>query len=422
MAGEQDLSSLNGFFKKQYHDQIEDLRPDHAILQEGGDNGLIKWVPSDKMNGELYSMPVLLRSNQGVTYIGEGGSVVQLKSPKNAITKEAQIKGSEMNVRGQIAYKVLSQAAEKGARAFAKASAWLVDDLAFVIHTRIEIAALYGQTGLATVESFANVSGNTHNVVFTDASFAPGMWILLEGATIQLFNGTSERAAGVVGTVSTVTTATRTVKIAFSGTITPTANDVAFFEGANAGSGSFNEMVGLYKQLTDNSSTALFNLDRSAYALLQGNTFSSTGKLTKAKITDAAMKLIDKGAMGRLVCLVPTRAWGTLNTEDMALRRFNEATSKSRSGTKELVYDVNLAEIRVIAHPFVKSGEAFMFSADDVMWVGSAKPTFEIPGFDKEFFRLVDGYNAVELQNYADLAIYAMKPAQGGVFTGISYS
>ncbi len=74
-----------------------------------------------------------------------------------------------------------------------------------------------------------------------------------------------------------------------------------------------------------------------------------------------------------------------------------------------------------MCHPFVKAGEAFIFAPEDVIWVGSSKPTFEIPGLDKEFFRLVDGYNAIELQNYADLAIYALKPAQCVVMTGITY-
>jgi hypothetical protein len=177
---------------------MEDLRPDHCILQDHGDSGLVKWVQSSKALGELYSVPVVLRSNQGVTYLGEGGSVQSLKSAKNAVMKEAQVKGSELNTRGQISYKALSSAAEKGPRAFVKASSWLVEDLAFVMHNRIEIAALYGQSGIGKVESSANVSGNIYNVVITEASFAPGMWILLEGATVQEFNGTAERASGVI--------------------------------------------------------------------------------------------------------------------------------------------------------------------------------------------------------------------------------
>jgi hypothetical protein len=56
------------------------------------------------------------------------------------------------------------------------------------------------------------------------------------------------------------------------------------------------------------------------------------------------------------------------------------------------------------------------------MWIGSSKPTFEIPGFEGKFMDLVSGSNAIELQNYADLAVFALKPAQTGVLTGITYS
>ena len=426
MSGEQTVSTFDGLFVDQFAPKIEDLRPDHCILQDHGDNGLIKWVQSSKLLGELYSVPVVLRSNQGVTYLGEGGSVQSLKSPKNAVMKEAQVKGSEVNLRGQISYKALSQAAEKGARAFAKSSAWLVEDLAFVMHNRIEMAALYGQSGIATVASSTEVTATTvYDVVFTEASFAPGMWILLEGATVEVWNGAAQRTS-VIATVGTVTTSSRTVRLTFASNVSsnvPTAGDTIFFEGARTGASAYNEMVGLYKQLTDASSTNLFNLDRSSYALIQGNTAAVGGKLTKAKIVDFAMKLLDKGAMGQLTCLVSSRAWGVLNVEDMALRRFNDAPAKSKSGAKELQYDVNLATIRVIAHPFVKQGEAFLFKPEDVIWIGSSKPTFQIPGMSEEkFFRLVDGSNAVELQNYADLAVFALKPAQGGVLTGITYS
>ena len=69
----------------------------------------------------------------------------------------------------------------------------------------------------------------------------------------------------------------------------------------------------------------------------------------------------------------------------------------------------------------VKNGTALIFNPDDVMWIGSSKPTFEIPGMEGRFFRLVDNTNAVELQNYSDLAIYALKPSQTVVVTKITY-
>jgi hypothetical protein len=125
-----------------------------------------------------------------------------------------------------------------------------------------------------------------------------------------------------------------------------------------------------------------------------------------------------------MVCLVSTKAWAVLAADDMALRSFDESydPAKSQSGSREILYENINGSIKVICHPMVKYGDAFLFNPEDVMWVGSSKPTFEIPGMPERFFRLLDAKNAVELQNYADLAIYALKPCQTVFMTGITYS
>lgn len=412
------VANLDGLFKDQFHKDVEDLKPQHVLLQD-----LIDWVPSDKMNGEFYSVPTLLRSNQGVTYLGESGGIGTLVTAKPAIMKEAQIKGSEINVRGQLSYKALSQAATAGARAFKKASAWLVEDLASVAHIRVEIAALYGQAGLGTIETYTVVSGSTYDVKITDPTFAPGIWVSLEGAVLEVF-----KANAAVGdrklTVETVNTTARTVRVTQGGTTgTPAAGDNLFFEGANAGAGAYKEMCGLYNQFAAVSGT-LFNIDRGAYTLMQGNVVPTVGVPTKAKIVQASMHAVDKGCMSELICLVGTKAWAQLAAEDMALRRFDGSysPSKSESGSEELVYTSVNGPIKVVCHPMVKNGHAFIFNSKDILWVGSSKPTFEIPGMAEKFFRLVDGSNAIELQNYADIAIYAIKPSQTVLLTGLTYA
>ncbi len=421
MAGEQDVSTLNGLFKDQFHKDLVDVKPDHVILQKG----LIDWVPADKMNGEFYSIPTVLRSNQGVSYLGEAGGVAQLSAVANGVMKEAQIKGSELNVRGQLSYKAMSQASAAGPRAFKKASAWLVEDLASVAFTRLEAAALYGQTGLGTVESVTDLTGGFADILITEATFAPGLWITAEGALIDSFTTTTKNNTGTL-TISLVTISSRTIKVAFTGTLVNdcAAADVLYFAGSAVNGGTWNEMIGLRKQFTATTGT-LFNIDRSAYALIQGNTYASTGKISKAKIVDAAMIAVNKGLMSDIVCLVSTKSWAVLAAEDMALRMFDNSYNKgvSESGAKELSYDSAHGNIKVICHPMVKYGEAFLFNPEDVLWVGSSKPTFELQGSSGErFFRFVDGYNAVELQNYSDIAIYALKPAQAVVMTGITYS
>lgn len=417
-----EVSNLDGLFKDQFHADIESLLPDHSILQR---EGMISWVPEDKRNGEFYSIPTVLRSNQGASYLGDGGAVATLKVPRPGLMKEAQVRGSEMVVRGQISYKALSQAATQGARAFKKSSAYLVEDLAQVAHTRVEIAALYGQSGLGVVESVTDVGGSYCNIVITEQEFAAGLWVLLEGASFDAFTGTTKNNGTGPLILDRVTTSTRTLRFQYSGTLSSevAVGDVLYFEGANQGSGSFYEMCGLFKQLSTVSGT-LFNIDRGAYALMQGNVVANTGAITKAKIVDAAMLAVDKGCMTNLIALAGTKTFADLNTEDMALRSFDSSytPARSQSGSRELVYESINGSIKVVCHPLVKNGHMIILNPDDVLWVGSSKPTFEIPGMGGErFFRLVDNANAVELQNYSDLAIYALKPSQTVVMTGITH-
>lgn len=415
-----DVSTLSGLFKDQFADSLNNVMPDYVLLQK---DGFIDWVPQDKMNGELYSIPTLLRSNQGVSYLGEGGTVQALSDAVNGVMKEAQVKGTEINVRGQLSYKAMSQALNGGPRAFTKATAWLIEDLSNVAFTRLEASALYGQTGLGTVES---VTDNTTSadIVVTTATFAPGLWLAAEGAYIDSFTTTTKNNTGTLK-ITGVTVSSRTIRVAYTGTIANdcAADDVLYFAGSNAGSGTFNEMVGLYKQLTATTGT-LFNIDKSAYTLIQGNTYSSTGALTKAKVIDAAMRTVDKGNMSNLKCLVSTKGWAKLAAEDLALRMYDGSYSaeEAKSGSRGFSYEYVGGTIEVVCHPMVKYGEAFLFNPDDVIWAGSSKVTFELPGRSDQFFDLVPGYNGCEMQAYADCAVYHTKPSRGCIMTGITYT
>lgn len=422
MAGEQDVSTLNGLFKKKFHGKLEDLKPEHLVLQK---DGFIPKVTSDKLNGEMYAIPTVLRSNQGCSYLGEAGEVASLVAAANGVMKEAQVKGTEIVLRGQMSYGALSRAAAKGEQAFEKASAWLVMDLKNSAHNRLELSAIYGQSGIGTVSA---VTDNTTSadLTITEDSFAPAIWTLLEGAKIDSFTGTTKNNTGTL-TVNFVDSATRKVNVAYTGTIASdsAASDELYPTGSNSGASVFKEMVGLYKQFAATSGT-LFNISRADYTLMKGNVSASTGAITKAKIVEASMLAVDKGALSGLVAMVGTKAWAALWAEDAALRVFDGSYSKDKAstGSKELIYEFIGGSIKVVCHPFVKAGHCFIFNPEDILWVGSTiGPVFEIPGIEKEeFFTLVSGSTAVELQCYCDQAIYALKPAQTVIMTGITYT
>lgn len=417
-SGADTVSTLNGLFKTQYAPDLNDLIPQHAILQQK-----IKYVPADKQNGAFYAVPCVLRSNQGVSYLGEAGGVGSLSSAINAIMKEAQVKGSELNIRGQLSYKALSQAATAGPRAFKKSSSWLVEDMANVAFTRLELSTLHGQVGLGVVASDATGSASLAEVVVTEESWATGIWVVLEGAQFEFFAGDTGRS--VIGQLTKVTSATRTLEFSRVGAgdlLDISANDNIFPKGAKNGA-AYNEMAGLFKQYSTTTGELFGIQNRQDYSLLQGNVAANIGEISSAKIVEAASLAVDKGLMTDAIVLVGTKTFADLNAENMGLRMFDSSYSgaKAENGSKELSYDHINGKLTVVCHPFIKGGQALIMDPNDVLFVGSSKPTFEIPGMPEKFFRLVQDTNAVELQNYADLAVFAHKPGQGVVLTGITH-
>jgi hypothetical protein len=414
LSGPNTVDTLNGLFKTQYAPDLNDLIPQHAILQQK-----IKYVPADKQNGAFYAVPCVLQSSQGVSYLGESGDAQSLQNAINAIMKEAQVKGSELNIRGQLSYKALSQASTAGARAFKKSSSWLVEDMANVAFTRLELSTLHGQVGLGNILSVD--TGDT-SVIITDESWATGIWVVLEGAQFDLWEGATKHC-----TVKLVKVESDLQKLYFSivsgsGFASAAGADI-FPAGAKTGENTFNEMCGLFKQYSTTSGR-LFNIDdRQNYSLLQGNVVSGVGEISSAKIVEACSKAVDKGLMTDAIVLVGTKTFADLNAENMGLRMFDSsyAGAKAENGSQALSYDHINGKLSVVCHPFVKSGQALIMDPNDALFVGSSKPTFEIPGMPEKFFRLVQDYNAVELQNYADLAVFVHKPGQGVVLEGITH-
>jgi hypothetical protein len=413
LSGPNTVETLNGLFKTQYAPDLNDLIPQHAILQQK-----IKYVPADKQNGAFYAVPCVLQSSQGVSYLGETGDAQSLQNAINAVMKEAQVKGSELNIRGQLSYKALSQASTAGARAFKKSSSWLVEDMANVAFTRLELSTLHGQVGLGKVE---NTIGTTQ-VLISDESWATGIWVVLENALFDFWNGNTKQCTAKLIKVESDDRILTFDTPTFGSIGAISVNADVFPAGAKT-AGGFNEMCGIFKQYSTVSGD-LFNIqNRQNYSLLQGNVVSGVGEISSAKIVAACSKAVDKGLMTDAIVLVGTRTFADLNAENMGLRMFDSsyAGAKAENGSQALSYDHINGKLSVVCHPFVKSGQALIMDPNDALFVGSSKPTFEIPGMPDKFFRLVQDYNAVELQNYADLAVFVHKPGQGVVLEGITH-
>ena len=417
MAGENTVSTLNGLFKTVYADKLLDLVPDYAVLQKK-----IPFVSADKETGNFYAQPVNLSHEQGFTYNGDAGSVVTLNAAINSTMKEAQVKGTEMILRTQITYTALSRASKAGPKAFKRASAWKVEDMNNSMRKRREISMIYGQSSIGEVESITSASGSG-TITITAASWAGGIWAGAENAAIDSFTSTTKNNTGGDIVITAVNSDTRTLSVTCTGTFSNEcqAGDLLFFKGTNSGSSVFTEMAGLQK-IIQNSST-LFNINAGTYSLWKGNTVTSVGQLTHAKVQDALARAVNKGLMDPVLLLVSPKGFNTLNADLAALRMFDSSYgTEGKNGFEKLVFHSVNGPVEVVSHPLVKDGDAFIVPLDSVMRLGSVDLSFGVPGMDETFFTLVANTNAVELQCMADQAIFLEKPAHAVYLSGITYS
>jgi hypothetical protein len=213
MAGENTVSTLNGLFKTVYADKLEDLVPDFAILQKRVD-----FVPGDKQVGAFYAQPVNLSQEAGFSYLGTAGGVSALSAIANGVMKEAQVTPSELNLRAQMSYAALARAATQGERAFRKASAWKIEDMNNSMRKRLEIAMLYGQSGIGTVESINDLGGGSGEIVITAATWAGGIWAGAEGARLDSFTSTTKNNSTAALQITAVDSDSRKLTVSYSGT------------------------------------------------------------------------------------------------------------------------------------------------------------------------------------------------------------
>jgi hypothetical protein len=337
--------------------------------------------------------------------------------------KEAQVYGSELILRSQISYAALSRASKAGAKAFKRASAWLVDGMNNAARKRLEIAMLYGQSGVGVVSAVGS-----DIITVSAATWAGGIWAGAEGAKIQAFTDatTSATQHGLTAgmTIVAVDSDTHQLTMTASDTTSNTnvaVGDLLYFKGARTAT-TFSEMAGLKKIITNTGT--LFNIAANTYSLWKGTSISSVGQLSHAKLQDAIARAVNKGLMEKVVVLVSPKSFADLNSDQAALRVFDQSFSKTKgdNGFESLVFHSTNGQAEIMSHPMVMDGDAFIVPLDSVMRLGSCDLSFSLPGMDEQFFQYVSGSTAIELQCMADQAIFLERPAHAVYLSGITHA
>lgn len=406
MAATNELSNL---FKKVYGDGTIKAIPKFAKLMQE-----IPYSQQEKL-GDMYEVPVLLAHEQGFTYGAHGDGAFTMLASIAGTVQKAQVRGSMIVLRSRLSYEDIYKASSAGAQAFEAATSLVVDNMQRSFAKRQELAFLYGQRGLGTV--YSNTSGA---LVLTDATWAPGIWSAMKGCLLEAFTTTADSATQHETdlTVSSVTHSAKTVTLsaANAGVV---AGDILYFKGARTTTG-FKECAGLDKILSNTGT--LFNIDAGTYELWKANSRAVGGAISMLAIQNGVADAVNMGLMEDAKVYLSTKRWNALNGNEAALRRYGAYSKKAENGSEEIVYHSANGANEMVAHPFVKEGEAFLVPNPKkrIKRVGASDVTFRRPGRSEEIFLEIPDVAGLELRAFSDQAIVIEMPAQCTKYTGIT--
>ena len=403
------IETLNGMFKEVYADKIENLIPDGVKLYN-----LIPFAKESKALGNLYHQPVVLGLEHGVTYGGPNGDAFNLNSSVAGQMKDAQVQGYEMVLRSVLSVGAASRSLN-GNSSFEKSTKHLVANMLRSFSRRLEVQLLYGKSGLGAI---GNSPSGDNIIEITDASWAPGIWSGSEGMLIDIYT-----AAGAVrllnAEIKKVNFDKRTIELVSGALGVVLATDEIYYKGAKG-----NEFDGIDSIIRNEGN--LFNINAADFNLWKGNVQSNGGTardLSFQLITETVTRLVEKGLADQAVkVLINPVQFDVLLAEQDAKRLYDSSykSSEHEAGSKSIKFHSQNGEIEVMSSIYVKAGSAYVLCLDEFLRVGSSDITFKQPGFEGEFFRILNDSNGYELRAYTDQALFCTAPGRNAVIDDLS--
>lgn len=409
MAANNTASTINAWLKEVYADNINDLIPEGIKLLKD-----VKFSEADKI-GDKFVMPVTLSHEFGFSV---GSGAFTLNNAIAASYAEAQVQGTNLLLRTQVAYDAMARASSSKA-AFMKWSEQVVGNMTASFSKRLEILHFYGGTSIGQVSS---VDTSPDIIVLTQASWATGIWAGSEGMTIDAYDaltgGSVQNTGATPMTISAVNLSTRTITVDDNAGVAQ--NDYIFF-GAAQTAFYGNELNGIDKIVTNSSS--LYNISAATYALWAGNSYSAgSAQLTFKKIQHAISLGVGKGLDEKVNLYCSPATYADLNTDLAAFRSADQSyrVRKGENGYESICfYSVN-GEIEIVPSIYVKEGEAFLVPLSRLKRIGSSDVTMRMPGSSSEDLVLQQPSNAgYEMRLFYDGNLFCEKPGFLCKITGI---
>lgn len=422
---------LNSLYKAAYAKGVEDVLPWKRKIMD-----MIDFVPSDLQNGKQYEQPVILTGEQGFTYSLDSQTAYDLNDSIGMAMQSAIVPGADIVLDSTIGYNQAARASHS-ATSFKTVMSTKFENMLKSAAHRLEIAYLYGQSnGIGTAALQLVATTDPLAIVIDTASWATGIWSGAENSQVVFAYSADNTAVDSLRsfTVSRVDPDARTVYFAAGTAGTPgslatleTAIEAhalnIFFYGSvsgSAGTFAYAEMAGLKKQLTNTGT--LFGISAASYDLWRGNSVTTSGSLTMAKVLSALSRPIGRGLEDDVVLWCNPSTWADLASNLAALRRFDGSykTSKNTNGSQELEYYSQNGKITIISYNIVKEGDCVIVPPSKVIRIGARELSLNDPTRPSdEIFFTIPGKAGVGVRAYTNQAIFLEAPAQGVYISGI---
>src|SRR5258706_7913448 len=177
VAGENQFSTLNGWFKELYAKEESRPLPKAAWLMKNVD-----FNKAETGVGNNYHQPVLLAHEGGMTVAGADAGAFALNAAVAGVMKDATVAGTQLLLRSRMDYETAARAANSKA-SFGSATQLLVKNMLESISKRLEIMFFYVRKGIGAVN--ASTVASTSFVV-SAASWAASIWAGLEGSRVAI--------------------------------------------------------------------------------------------------------------------------------------------------------------------------------------------------------------------------------------------
>lgn len=401
-------TTLDTMFKYKVAKKVNNLVPSVAILQKM----IPKLSPAEK-TGRKFLWPVALTLENGVTY-GDN-TAFSYEESVAAVYDEIEIDSNPCVLKSRVALSAANRMANSET-SFINHMSLRAGNMKESIMKRAELSCLYGKSsvGLATISSQSG-SGTTRTIVVTDATWSAAMWGGLEGAAVDVVTSSAVQNAAKV-TISTVDPDTKSMVLAgTSGDLDEySAGRFLYFRTSYA-----NDFSGLDAQLTNTG--ALFGINAATYQLWKSTSYAVSGRLTMSKLLYGASKAVGKGGLAEdCAVLVSPITFENLNADLSALKIYDQSykRTKGENGVHGIEFHFQSGTMKIIAHPYVKEGEAFLFPEKGIKRIGATEISF---GFgDGEYFEKLEGAAGYQLLIQYDWCILVCCPAKCVKFTGIT--